>query len=138
MKILRINNIRFSGFLQGAAKEIALQNLDYLILPSKSENFGMVVPEALWHNVPVIASKGTPWEELEQHQAGWWVEAEVTSFAAAIETVLHLPESERIRMGSNGKKLIEVNYGVKKVAAQMNDLYGWMLGEKNKPDFVYE
>jgi glycosyltransferase involved in cell wall biosynthesis len=137
-KRLGINNIRFCGFLQGAAKEIALQNLDFLILPSLSENFGMVVPEALWRNIPVIASKGTPWDELVHHEAGWWVDTDVVALATAIEIALRLPESERQRLGNNGKKLVEERYGVKKISSQMIQVYEWVLGDNSKPDFVYE
>ncbi len=64
-KELGIQNVRFPGFLSGQPKEELLLTLDCLVLPSKSENFGMVVPEALARGIPVIASKGTPWQELE-------------------------------------------------------------------------
>jgi len=62
---LGMQNVRFPGFLSGQPKEDLLLTLDCLVLPSKSENFGMVVPEALARGIPVIASKGTPWQELE-------------------------------------------------------------------------
>lgn len=61
---LGLKSISFPGFLSGQQKHDMLLSLDCLVLPSKSENFGMVVPEALCRGIPVIASKGTPWREL--------------------------------------------------------------------------
>ena len=37
------------------------QNAQALLVPSLTENFGLVVAEALGHGLPVIASTSTPW-----------------------------------------------------------------------------
>jgi hypothetical protein len=34
----------------------------------------MVVAKSLARGVPVIASKGTPWSDLETHRCGLWVD----------------------------------------------------------------
>ena len=52
------------------------------------ENFGMIVTEALSVGTPVIASLGTPWEELNIHRCGWWVNNDVDTLAQTIEKVL--------------------------------------------------
>ena len=41
-----------------------MQNADLCVLPTRSENFGIVVAEALACGVPVITTKGAPWSEL--------------------------------------------------------------------------
>jgi glycosyltransferase involved in cell wall biosynthesis len=56
--------------LTGEAKENTLNSLSYLVVPSDFENFGMIIPEALIKGIPVIASKGTTWEELNTHHCG--------------------------------------------------------------------
>lgn len=134
---LKISNVLFTGFLQGEEKRQMLSSLKYLILPSKSENFGMVVPEALIQGIPVIASKGTPWEELNTHHCGWWVDNDVDSLASTIREALNTPEEERIAMGERGKQLIKDNYSVEIVAGKMKKLYEWILYGGEKPDFVY-
>jgi len=67
------DSVTFLGHIQGDDKD----KLDFassfaLVLPSQSENFGNVVLEALAQGTPVIASKNTPWESLEEYNSGYW------------------------------------------------------------------
>jgi glycosyltransferase involved in cell wall biosynthesis len=134
---LMIRHVIFTGFLTGSERELIFSTLSYLVLPSKSENFGMVVPEALSRRIPVISSKGTPWEELNSHNAGWWIEADVESLIHALTQALSLNEKERVLMGINGRALVEKKYSSESIAKQMINLYGWILGNGSKPDFVF-
>jgi glycosyltransferase involved in cell wall biosynthesis len=54
----------FTGRLDDDAKWFAYTRADLFVLPTYSENFGIVVAEALAAGVPVITTKGSPWEEL--------------------------------------------------------------------------
>lgn len=134
---LNLSNVLFTGFLQGKEKQQMIASFDYQVLPSQSENFGMVVPEALIQGVPVIASKGTPWEELNTHRCGWWVDNDVDTLAATICKALNTSEEERLVMGERGKQLIKDNYSVEMVAGKMKRLYEWILYGGEKPEFVY-
>jgi glycosyltransferase involved in cell wall biosynthesis len=136
-KSLMIKNVSFTGFLTGNEREQIFSTLSFLVLPSKSENFGMVVPEALARRIPVISSKGTPWGELNTHHAGWWIDAGTEPLIHALTEALSLNESERIIMGINGRTLVENKYSSESVAEQMVDLYEWILGNGSKPDFVF-
>jgi glycosyltransferase involved in cell wall biosynthesis len=137
IKKYNITNISFLGFLSGIDQENVMQQLSYLVLPSKSENFGMVVPEALARKIPVIASKGTPWEELNTYQCGWWVDNDLKSMASALETALSLDESERLKMGEIGRALVEKRYSIQAVSDMMFEFYTWLLSDSGKaPSFV--
>ena len=57
-------DIVFTGPVYGADKDALYRMADLLVLPTYSENFGVVVIEALAQGCPVITTKGTPWEEL--------------------------------------------------------------------------
>ncbi len=136
-KRLSLNNVIFTGFLSGAEKDNAIGSLSYLVVPSDFENFGMIIPEALIKGVPVIASKGTPWEELNTHHCGWWVDNDVDTLTMTIETAINIPEDQRKEMGRNGQKLIKENYSVEVVAKKMIRLYDWILNGRAKPEFVF-
>jgi glycosyltransferase involved in cell wall biosynthesis len=43
------------------------------LLPSHSENFGLVVAEALAHGLPAIVTDTTPWRGLNDDSRGWCV-----------------------------------------------------------------
>jgi glycosyltransferase involved in cell wall biosynthesis len=43
------------------------------LLPSHSENFGLVIAEAMAHGVPALVTDGTPWLEINRDGRGWCV-----------------------------------------------------------------
>jgi glycosyltransferase involved in cell wall biosynthesis len=47
------------------------QSHDLFLFPTKSENFGHVIFESLISGCPVLTSKETPWQDLEDERAGW-------------------------------------------------------------------
>lgn len=134
---LQLKNIIFTGFLTGDEKEKAVRSLSYLMVPSDFENFGMIIPEALQLGIPVIASKGTPWQELESRQAGWWVDNDLDTLTETLAIALNTPEDERIRMGENGQRLVREGYATDVIAKKTVRLYRWILDGGERPEFVY-
>lgn len=59
-----VQDFCFMGPVYGPEKEALYADADLFILPTFSENFGVVVIEALAHGCPVITTKGAPWSEL--------------------------------------------------------------------------
>lgn len=134
---LNLKNIVFTGFLTGLAKEEIMDSLSYLAVPSDFENFGMIVVEALASGIPVIASTGTPWQELESRNCGWWIENDVDTFQEFFEIALQLSEEQRLQMAENGRRLMKEKYDSKIVAKKMVKLYEWILKDGEKPSFVF-
>lgn len=77
-----IENVSFTGNADEKMKDQLYRSADLFILPSPMENFSMVVLDALAYGVPVICTKGTPWQVIENRKCGWWVEP---NSAAALE-----------------------------------------------------
>ena len=109
-----------------------------MVVPSDFENFGNIVSEALIRGVPVIASKGTPWKELEDYNCGWWINNDQDTITRTILDAYNVGKDIRSKMGMNGKSLMRNNYSVDVLGAKMKLLYEWVLGQASKPDFVYE
>ena len=132
-----LKNVEFTGFVTGREKFERLASLTALCVPSDFENFGMIVTEALSVGTPVIASLGTPWEDLKTRHCGYWVNNDVHTLAETIEKVLALPAKEIAAMGENGKLLVKEKYQDTQVAAMMTQLYRWITDEGPQPEFVY-
>jgi len=127
----------FIGGVYGNQKWELFQQADLFVLPTYSENFGIVVAEALATGIPVITTQGTPWQELETYNCGWWIDLNVQNLVAAlIEAISRSPE-ELKAMGLRGRKLVEEKYDIKAVAQSMNEFYGWILNEDSKPEFIH-
>lgn len=135
---LHLKNVRFTGFLTGKEKDEAIMSLSYLVVPSDFENFGNIVTEALVRGVPVIASKGMPWKDLEDYHCGWWVDNDQDTINRTIMMAYNTSEKDRIQMGLNGKQLMRNKYSVEVLGLKMKQLYEWILNGGEKPDFVYE
>lgn len=128
--------VEFVGFVSGREKYERLSRLAALMVPSVQENFGMIVPEALICGTPVYASLGTPWEELNECDAGWWKDNDPEVIAGVLQEILSLTDEELLRKGRNGRKLMEEKYEQHKVAAMMKRLYEWLINGGEKPEFV--
>lgn len=117
----------FSGPLMDERKWEAYRRADLFILPTYSENFGIVVPEALYAGVPVITTKGTPWQELQTHRCGWWIDIGVEPLVDALREALALSDSERAEMGVRGRDLVNTFYTWPALGQGMAEAYRTLL-----------
>ena len=122
--------IQFHAPVFGQQKYDLYRSADVFVLPSYSENFGIVVAEALASGVPVITTKGTPWSELDTDNCGWWCEIDVNSITNALKSFLILSTSDLQKMGKNGRRIVEERYSSESVAARMFDLYSNLIDKK--------
>lgn len=120
----------------GDDKIKAYQSADLFVLPTYSENFGIVIAEALASSLPVITTKGAPWKELNTNNCGDWIEIGLQPLKESLSKMLTKSEMELAQMGRNGRKLIEQNYSIDSVATSMYELYQWICNNKSKPNFV--
>jgi len=115
------------GEIQGQDKINFLANADLFVLPSHNENFGNVYVESLAAGTPIIASRGTPWSEVEEFNCGKWVKNSIDETAHAIIQMLG---KDREQMRINSKRLAE-KYDWKNIAIKFKEVFEEMIWEKN-------
>lgn len=91
--------------VEGHDKATLYRHAEVFVLPSESENFGMVVLESLAQGVPVIASNKTPWQILEQKGAGFWPANDPVSLAESLTRFFSLNGDERKKLSANSSLL---------------------------------
>ena len=127
---------KFIGEVRDSDKWELYKNADLFILPTFSENFGIVILEALACGVPVITTKCAPWQDLHLHRCGWWVKPDIGSLSMAISEAVNLSDQDRHDMGVNGRKLVLDKFSWKKIAEEMSEVYWWVINGGRSPNCV--
>jgi glycosyltransferase involved in cell wall biosynthesis len=130
------NMIKIIGPLYGSDKQDAFAATELFILPSYSEGSPMVILDSLAAGVPVITTKASTWSDLLDYKCGWWTDISTSAIVIALKEAINTPNEYLQLMGKNGKVLIAQKYTWLKLAQKTIQLYRWVLGEVEKPDFV--
>lgn len=121
------NRISFTGTVQGADKAALLKNAAALILPSYSENFGIVVLEAMAACCPVVVTPEVGLAEVVRETgAGLVVEGEPKVMGKSIRTLLSNSET-LTRMGKIGRQTLSNRFTWDTIARQMASVYKQIL-----------
>lgn len=119
--------IDFVGAVYGNDKWQMIRDADVVVLPSYSENFGLIVAEALACGTPVLTTTGTPWQSIKDNNCGWWIKPEVRSVKAALESVENTNSYELREKGLRGRHLVETEFDIEKLATSLCNIYGECL-----------
>ena len=120
---LSLTQVVFVGPKYGAELAAEYVGCDALALVSHTENFGATVVDAMAHGKPVVTSTNTPWQEVADCGAGWWVDNDPASLAQAIGELMAMDDARRTEIGAKGRKLVEAKYTWAAVAQQMSEVY---------------
>lgn len=112
----------WTGPVDGAEKAALLTAARALVLCSDSESFGMSVAEAMAAGVPVVATRGCPWQDVALAGAGYWVPQTAEAIAQALDEILS--DDGRARaMGARGRALVGERYTWRASAAVLANEY---------------
>lgn len=128
--------VRYLGPVYGELKRQLLQQASLFVLPSYSENFGVVVAEALMAGVPVITTHGTPWERLHTEGCGWWIPMEEECLRDTLGAAMARSLEELKAMGARGRGFAMTAFAWPSIASQMAAVYTWVLGDTSCPTCV--
>ena len=116
------SQITFTGWLDGDEKNAVLSGASLLALPSRQENFGLCVVEALAQSVPVLVSPNVNLAaEIEAAHAGWIVPLDKTAIVETLAEAL-ANRDELKRRGRAGRQLSQ-KYSWENSARELVDLY---------------
>ena len=139
--LLKIQQLRLQGSVEvigsveGDAKHKLFCEATLLILPSFTENFGVVVTEALSYGIPVITTTGTPWSDLLDYGCGWWVAPTVEALTGALQEATSLAPQDLQAMGQKGREYVK-RYDWNVIAEDTFAVYRWILNKGTKHNYV--
>ncbi len=120
--------VRFVGQVEGTEKQELLASARFMVMPSHTENFGVVVLESLAQGTPVIASRGAPWKILEDEDLGVWSENSPEALAAAIDGMLSLEPERYEDIRSRCRPFVEREFDIRENISKWLELYRSVAG----------
>jgi glycosyltransferase involved in cell wall biosynthesis len=133
---LEVPRLRFHGEVLGDEKSALLFSSRLFVLPTYSENFGLVIAEALAHGIPVITTTETPWTNVNQQGCGWCIRPDRNELVEALTAAMSESPGKLESMGRRGRAWMEKDYSWPHVADEMKSVYQWLLNGGTPPDCV--
>ena len=118
----------FIGSVSNKDKVNFLSNADVFVLPSHNENFGNVYLESLASGTPIVASKDTPWEIVEDNKCGKWVDNSVDNVCKAMIEVLKMDKN----FVSVSAKKLAIDYDWKTISLSFQNIYKGLILKNKK------
>ncbi len=118
------------GAVNGTARWGLFDGAALFILPSHSENFGIVVAEAMARSCPVVVTSEVQAAPLvEQAKAGIVAEGDIRSIAKAVDDLLTNHE-DRTLAGARGQEFARRNLQWSNIATQVRSMYSTVLNQE--------
>lgn len=125
------NRVRLPGFLQGREKEKAFATADLFVLPSRSENFGIAVAEAMVRGLPCIVTTDVAIaSDISSADAGWVIDDAESQLSNALEIAI-TSRGERERRGGNAGDFARANYNWSRCAEILKREYTSILRDRS-------
>jgi len=124
IKTNSVNNIFFKEPVYDLEKKYQIfSEASIYVLPSRHENFGLTVLEALYCKTPVITTRNTPWQEINDKNCGECIELDVASLEISLTKFMSLSIDELKLLGINGHEWVLDNFDWKKIYKKFLYLY---------------
>lgn len=114
---------RYIGPVTGDSKLALLSSAWLVVLPSYSENYGMVIAEALACGTPVLTTTQMPWAEVAATGCGWVIEPRADSLARTLDAALGLNSDEHEPMRARARALVSRSHSLETTVTRMEKSY---------------
>ena len=115
------HRVTFEGFVKNEVKARMFCESDIFCLPSFSENYGIVIGEALSYGLPCVVSTETPWAMLEDHNCGFSVKPGCSVVLA--EALVACRQKLGPTTSNNARRLIQREHSSDRLGKQFADQY---------------
>ena len=102
------------------------------MLPTRNENFGIAVLEALAAGLPVVCTKGAPWGVIGQEGAGRWVDVGSEAIERGLRDVMSCDHAEFEKMGESGRRIARRDFSWFGVTKRLLNVYEDVIAERTK------
>ncbi len=128
----QIHNVTYLvGFVQDEFKDILMQGSDLFVLTSYSENFGIVILEALAAGLPLLLTPGVALASVvQEHQVGYITELDVSAIASTLEQFLTNPQAAK-DMSLRARQLVSDKYSWEHISTKLQEIYADII-QQNK------
>ena len=98
--------VNYCGSIEHDNVVATISELDLFFLPSRGENFGHVIHEALRAGLPLLISDRTPWKDLAELGVGWDLAlGDMSAFVRRIEEVADWSDTEHQQRAARARAL---------------------------------
>jgi glycosyltransferase involved in cell wall biosynthesis len=109
-KLNLTNFFTFLGYINSIQRDHLYRNADLFVLPSLSENFGIVVAEAMSYGLPVLTTNETPWTYVGLNRGCLCVGTNPCELSQGLINMMSINDTERFTMAIASRKFIEKNF----------------------------
>ena len=97
--------VQYKGELTPDQVVSKLSSYDFFFMPTKGENYGHVIAEALCAGLPLVISDTTPWRNLESLGIGWDLPLDnLDVFSEVIDKLIVMSEDKHLEMRQTALK----------------------------------
>jgi glycosyltransferase involved in cell wall biosynthesis len=134
---LGARRVLFRGAAYGADKWREFAAASVFILPTRTENFGMAVAEALASGLPVIVTQGAPWQRIDDEGCGWWVQTTSDALAATLDSVMSMDQAALAAMGARGRAWMRRDFSWERIGQMTAATYSWLVDGAPRPSWIH-
>ena len=111
IKLLNLDSyFTFLGYVDEHERDELYRRADLFVLPSLSENFGIVVAEAMSYGVPVLTTNETPWGQIGLRRGCLCVGASPKELTEGLHRMMKLDETEHAKIATEARSFIKNNF----------------------------
>ena len=110
----------FPGYVDSQQRDALYRSADIFVLPSLSENFGIVVIEAMSYGVPVLTTNETPWSFVELKHGCLCVDSNFHGLSHGLKVLMNLSINEKKIISQSAINFVRENFSWNKLVKISN------------------